>query len=195
MLVSSSAASFSWKPRVGAELIGRQAPEFSPELQWLNSKPITLASLRGKVVFLRFWMGDCSMCRATIPTLRYLQRTYEGRGLVVLGIEYNSGLPSDKIKRITEQESMKFPVAIDSGDKTVRAYWWNQDRSDPDSRHGWWGPSFLIDKQGRIRWVHEGGALLMTGERKSQAFEDLKKLLDTVLEEKVASPTKEGVAR
>lgn len=189
-LLYNSLPALSRDPRVGADLIGTEAPEFAADLKWLNSKPITIASLRGKLVFVRFWMADCPMCRATIPTLRYLKSAFGDRGLVVLAIEYNSDLESDQVKRITEQESMNFPVAIDKQRKTAKAFWWNRDRSDPRTRRGWWAPSFLIDRKGQIRWVHEGGALLLStgqgAESENPAFDDLVRALDQLLARKAS---------
>ncbi len=65
-------------------LEGKPAPELA-ELQWLGSKPQSLASLRGKAVLLYFWAHWCSDCRAEAPLLADLQRIYGPRGLVLIG--------------------------------------------------------------------------------------------------------------
>ncbi len=59
-------------------------------------------------------------------------------------------------------------------------------RTRPIDRGGWWSPSFLIDREGRIRWVHPGGALPMSDDdgAEAPAFKDLIKKLDQILLEK-----------
>src|SRR5258708_15292922 len=73
------------RPAEGQELIGRKAPPL--ELRhWLNSKPLEMSDLRGKVVLLRWWTQGCPLCVATAPALRKLQAEYGRRGLQVVGI-------------------------------------------------------------------------------------------------------------
>ena len=70
----------------GDNLIGSKAPEWNNK-DWLNSKPLQLADLRGKVVLIRFFMeSNCPMCRASAPHLNEFHRLYKDRGLVVIGM-------------------------------------------------------------------------------------------------------------
>ncbi|MCZ6670014.1 MAG: thioredoxin, partial [Acidobacteria bacterium] len=59
----------------GDDLIGTVAPPFDLE-HWLNSDPLEIAALRGKVVLVRWWTDTCPFCAATAPVLRELDRSY-----------------------------------------------------------------------------------------------------------------------
>src|SRR4051812_29889605 len=62
------------------------APEFAGVAEWLNTPPLTMRGLRGKVVLVDFWTYSCINCRRTFGFLRALQRTYEPHGLVIVGV-------------------------------------------------------------------------------------------------------------
>lgn len=76
-----------WQPTEGAELIGKPAPGLSG-LTWLNSGPLRIEDLRGKVVLIRFWLVGCPYCENTAPALAGLHGKYGGDGLVVIGIHH-----------------------------------------------------------------------------------------------------------
>jgi thiol-disulfide isomerase/thioredoxin len=109
-----------------AYLIGKQAPELQQIKGWLNSKPIKLADLRGKVVLLDFWGTWCGPCVASIPELIDLNEKYHDKGLVIIGIH------DDSMKSITDLEKeigklskvrwdnkkIPFAVALDGGGST-----------------------------------------------------------------------------
>ena len=68
--VSSSAElnkDTNWEPREGLELIGTKAPSLRG-LRWLNSDPIDMKDLNGKVVLIRFWLVDCPLCTRSAPS-------------------------------------------------------------------------------------------------------------------------------
>ena len=86
LLLGSSAATLgAEKQGKGAELIGSQAPAWGA-LRWLQSEPMKLGELRGRVVLVRWWTETCPFCAASAPALRELHDTYQGRGLVVVGM-------------------------------------------------------------------------------------------------------------
>lgn len=64
----SSVPALAWKPESGSDLIGTNLPEFASSLKWLNCDPITMSSLKGRVVFVRFWMVNCHACHETMPS-------------------------------------------------------------------------------------------------------------------------------
>jgi len=172
-----------WEPEDGAEIVGRKAPEFAG-LIWVNSKPLTLAALKGKPVFVRFWLGSCPMCQGSIPTLNYLYKTYSPKGLVVIGIHHPHGVSCslespEKVDVVMHQWGMKFPVALDNDWKTINRYWTGK------SARAYTSSSVLIDRAGVIRWVHPGGLLALPaslgGEGDSPAFESLQQAIDVVL--------------
>lgn len=128
--------------------LGTSAAEFVG-LDWLNSDPITLASLKGKNVLLHFWHGNCSFCRDDIDGLTYLQKSYGPRGLVVIAI-HDSSRTSAEIKDLIEKWCVKFPVALDGDWNTTKKY---QFTNTSNYRPGY----FLIDGNGiitRVRHPH-----------------------------------------
>ena len=63
-----------------------KAPEFRKSGVWINSPPLTLKSLKGKVVLLDFWAFDCAPCIEAMPHVRELYSRYESKGLVIVGV-------------------------------------------------------------------------------------------------------------
>ena len=61
-------------------------PSLSGATEWLNSKPLTAAELRGKVVLVEFWTYSCVNWRRTLPYVRAWAQKYKDRGLVVIGV-------------------------------------------------------------------------------------------------------------
>lgn len=139
-------------PPEGQELIGKPAPSLGLK-DWLNSKPLDVSDLRGKVVLLRWWTDGCPYCAATAPALISLQKAYGSRGLQLIGVFHPK--PSgkwtiDKVRQATEEKHFTFPIAVD-GDWTALKRWWLTKDRDFTS------VSFLLDQNGIIRYVHPGG--------------------------------------
>ena len=61
------------------------APAFASG-NWINSAPLTLESLRGRVVVVDFWTFACYNCRNTLPSLKHLHAKYAAQGLTVVGV-------------------------------------------------------------------------------------------------------------
>ena len=138
----------------GTELVGRAAPEIHAE-HWINSEPLALEDLRGRVVLVRFWTAPgCPFCSATAPSLNTLHDRYGDDGLVVVGLYHHksrSPLDPADVARYAEGFGFEFPVAVDTGWRTLRSWW--LDRRE----RGWTSVSFLLDRDGVVRWVHPGG--------------------------------------
>ena len=169
-----------WRPREGAELIGKQAPEFEG-LQWLNSEPLRLKDLRGKVVLIRFWLMGCSFCVNTAPALNELHEDYRNEDLVVIGVhhpksEFARG--AKPVRRAAHRLGFQFLIAQDNEWKTINAYWTGVRRSFTSS-------TVLIDKSGVIRWVHHGGEYYRHGSnpREIEAFYSLERTIKQLLVE------------
>src|SRR5438093_12964115 len=139
-------------PDSGAEMIGRRAPAWSFE-RWIRSPALTPQDLRGKVVLLRWWTEGCDFCAATLPGLESLRKRY-GDGLLVIGV-YHPKPPrrvSDRdILAAANRLGFRGPIAVDERWTTLDRYW------RPDHDREFTSESFLIDREGVIRWVHKGG--------------------------------------
>jgi thiol-disulfide isomerase/thioredoxin len=124
------------------------APEFTGLGNWLNSPPLTLQSLRGKVVLVDFWTYTCINCYNTLPYVKSWYQDYKDKGLVVVGVhtpefpvERQTANVADALKRY----GIQYPVAQDNEYATWNAY-----------RNQYWPAFYLIDKQGNIVYRHFG---------------------------------------
>lgn len=137
----------------GGELVGTRAREWHVE-HWINSKPLTLQQLRGRVVLVRWWTApDCPFCAATAPSLNEFHQRYAARGLSVLGFYHHkedSPLRVGDVEQYAKLFKFEFPLAIDPDWTTLRSWWLTQ-------RRRFTSVSFLIDRRGVIRYVHPGG--------------------------------------
>ncbi|MCC3263634.1 redoxin domain-containing protein, partial [Paenibacillus polymyxa] len=69
-----------------AQAAPARAPEFTGIEKWLNSEPLTMESLRGKVVLVDFWTYTCINCIRTLPYVTSWHQKYKDQGLVVVGV-------------------------------------------------------------------------------------------------------------
>ena len=131
------------------------APELTGLTGWLNSDPLTLADLRGKVVLLDFWTYSCINCQRTLPYLTTWHDEYADDGLVVLGV-HSPEFAFEKVEANVADNAARlgvtYPIALDNDFRTWRAY---------DQRY--WPAHYLIDGTGEVRQVHYGeGAYAQT---------------------------------
>jgi len=136
--------------RTSLEDYGR-APEFTGIDAWINSPPLTMASLRGKVVLVEFWTHKCINCLRTLPEVTRWYNTYKNQGFVVVGVhtpESESEQQTHTVQAAVEKFGIEYPVAQDNRFSTWKAY---------DNQ--FWPASYLIDRQGSIVLKHfgEGG--------------------------------------
>jgi hypothetical protein len=150
-----AAADTAYDPDSGVELIGKPAPPWLFQ-RWVRGGPLTQEQLRGRVVLMRFFTEKCRFCEATLPAIEQLRRRDGERGLVVLGAFHP---PKAHQKRSDKQilalaDSLGFggPIACDQDWKTLNRWWLD---GHPD--RNWVSTSFLIDRDGIVRWVHGGG--------------------------------------
>jgi thiol-disulfide isomerase/thioredoxin len=133
---------------------GVEEPRAAPELAgdaWLNSPPLTLAALRGKVVLVEFWTFACGNCQNVEPHVRDWHERYAPQGLVVIGVhtpELDRERDRANVERYVKEHRIPWPVLVDNGFRTWRAY-----------HNRYWPAFYLIDAQGRIRHQRfgEGG--------------------------------------
>ncbi|HEU5182204.1 MAG TPA: redoxin family protein [Candidatus Polarisedimenticolia bacterium] len=173
-----------WEPQEGKSLLGSHAPEWSG-ITWVHGGPLTLESLKGKVILLRFWMGDCPYCIHSAPALLSLRKQYGDRGLVVVGLHHPKSEKARDIgwvSRKADELGFDFPVGQDDQWTTLRAY-----GVGTVFRH-FTSVSFLIDRNGIIRFVHDGGEFHPDGgaghEECNRAYEALQAAVETTLAHK-----------
>jgi thiol-disulfide isomerase/thioredoxin len=124
------------------------APEFAGIAAWLNSRPLTLADLRGKVVVLDFWTYSCINCLRTLPYVKRWYDAYAGAGLVVVGVhtpEFAFESVRANVERSVRKFGITYPVALDNDYATWDA-WGNR----------YWPAKYFIDRRGRVRFAHFG---------------------------------------
>ncbi len=124
------------------------APEISGAEEWLNSPPLTLAGLKGKVVLVDFWTYSCINCLRTLPYVRAWAEKYRDQGLVVIGVhapEFAFERDVGNVKRAVSDLHISYPVAIDNNYAIWRAF-----------RNQYWPAHYFIDAEGRVRHQHFG---------------------------------------
>ena len=92
-------------------LIGKPAPEL-PKSTWVNSKPLTIAALKGKVVVLDFWATGCGPCRNDPPLLESIHKKSSESGIIVIGV-HNSGGDAGEIEKFAKEMNLTYPMLID----------------------------------------------------------------------------------
>jgi len=142
------------------------APELAPGT-WINSEPLTLKSLRGRVVLIEFWTFGCYNCRNTLPFVKAWHERYASKGLTVIGVhspELDGEEKIDNVQREVASLGIHYPVVTDNDYETWREYNVNA-----------WPTIFILDKTGKIRWAHVGEG----------AYDDAEKLIQKLLTKNV----------
>ena len=100
-------------------------PPLVGAVEWLNSPPLTVEGLHGKVVLVDFWTYSCINCLRSIPYVRAWADKYKDQGLVVIGVhspEFAFEKNKDNVKRAVKELKIDYPVAIDSDYAIWRAF-------------------------------------------------------------------------
>jgi cytochrome c biogenesis protein CcdA/thiol-disulfide isomerase/thioredoxin len=124
------------------------APDFTGIDNWLNSKPLTLASLHGKVVLVDFWTYSCINCIRTLPYLESWYQKYAADGFVIVGVhspEFAFEHDTSNVEAAIARFGITYAVAQDNEFKTWSAY-----------NNVYWPAHYLIDANGNIRAEHFG---------------------------------------
>ena len=125
-----------------------KAPEFTGLSGWINSDPLTLAQLKGKVVLVDFWTYSCINCIRTQPYLKSWYSTYKDSGFVIVGVhapEFAFERDPKNVADAAKKAGLAYPIALDNNFATWNAY-----------NNQYWPSSYLIDKQGNIRRIEQG---------------------------------------
>ena len=161
-------------PPEGDELLGTKARAWTVD-RWINSQPLTLADLRGRVVLVRWFMStECPLCSATAPSLRAFDNDYRERGLSVIGMYHHKDpepLEPAKVEAYVKRFGYTFPVGIDTDWRTLKDWWLDGHERNFTS------VSFVIDKLGTIRFIHPGGKYEPGSEGEKEMRLQIEKLL------------------
>jgi thiol-disulfide isomerase/thioredoxin len=180
VLVGASVAATGFTRRLMSPFRSITAPRISgfttaPDLaagDWINSEPIKLTDLRGRVVLIDFWTFGCINCRNTLPFIKGWHDRYHEKGLTVVGVhspEFDYEKKVDNLRREVASLEIHYPVVSDNDYQTWDAY-----------NVGAWPTIFLIDKQRRIRWRHVGEG----------NYEEAERIIQELLSEEGPSPQK-----
>ena len=145
---------------------GNCAPEFAGTQEWINSQPLLMQELRGKVVLIDFWTYSCINCIRTLPFLQTWHERYADQGLVIVGVhtpEFEFEKVYDNVVQATKDMGVAWPVVQDNG----RSVW--------DSYNNrFWPAKYLIDKDGVIQYRHFGEG------RYAETEQEIRRLLEDV---------------
>ena len=124
---------------LGCEAASQKPGGVAPEIEvkgWLNTEPLTLASLKGKVVVVEFWATWCPPCRTSIPHLATLYKKHKGADFALISI---TNEPKEQIADFAKKAGMIWPVGCGS---------------TTSSKYGVSGipHAFVVDRKGEIVW-------------------------------------------
>ncbi|MBD9667751.1 thioredoxin family protein [Variovorax sp. VRV01] len=142
--------------------VAQIAPEFQNIDHWLNSQPLKLQDLRGKVVLVDFWTYTCINCLNHLPHVQAWNEKYKDKGLVVVGVhtpEFAYEKSTKNVQDAISRLQIKHAVAQDNHYATWKAF-----------NNQYWPAVYLIDKQGKIVYSHFGEGSYGTTEKKIQSL-------------------------
>ncbi|HEY9131781.1 MAG TPA: cytochrome c biogenesis protein DipZ [Dyella sp.] len=136
-------------PKAGEPLpVEGTMPSLDGATQWLNSAPLTAASLRGKVVLVDFWTYSCINCIRALPYVRAWAEKYKDHGLVVIGVhspEFAFEKIPSNVSDAVKKFDISYPVALDNDYAIWKAF-----------SNEYWPAHYFIDAKGQIRHHHFG---------------------------------------
>jgi thiol-disulfide isomerase/thioredoxin len=140
----------------------REIRSFDGNTGWLNSPPLTLEDLRGKIVLVDFWEYTCINCLRELPYLKTWYERYKQYGFVIVGVhtpEFQFAADSANVATATQHLGISWPVVLDAN----RTIW---DRYD----NMFWPRELLMDGQGDVVLDHAGEGDYPSTEAKIQAL-------------------------
>lgn len=97
--------------------LGSPAVELATKA-WVNSKPLKISQLRGKIVVLDFWGIWCRPCVEALPGVERLAQTFRSKGVVVIGIHDSDGMPKE-VAAFAKKKGLSYPLTIDQRTSVV----------------------------------------------------------------------------
>lgn len=147
------------------------APPIEGISAWINSPPLNLSALKGKVVLIDFWAYSCVNCVRTLPYVKSWYDKYHDQGLVIIGVhspEFPFESQLDNVKMAVTKYGIHYPVALDNNFVTWRNY-----------HNEFWPAHYLIDQQGNIVYQHFGEGDYLVTENNIRRLLSLKPLSST----------------
>lgn len=160
------------------EMIGQVAPPWKHQ-GWVNSKPVDLAQLRGKVILLRFFQDHAAGAAA----VRELYQTYGAQGLAVVGFYVPTPFPAEtepeQVRQLASALGFEFPVGVDARWETINRYWLNRAEAEMAAA------TFVIDRQGIIRYIQPDGLYEKNSSQRAlrREYDNLVKQIEGLLKE------------
>jgi len=124
------------------------APDIAGIEAWINSKPLQLDQLKGKVVLIDFWTYSCINCVRSLPYIKDWYAKYHKEGLVVIGVhtpEFDFEKNLENVKNSVSKYGIEYPVALDNNFVTWRNF-----------KNQFWPAHYLINKEGEVVYTHFG---------------------------------------
>jgi len=153
-----------------------EIPEDWSSLTWVHGDPQTLEQLRGRVVLIRWWTAPgCPFCKVSSVALNEWHQAYESEGLSVIGFYHHKSsapLSNDQVSEYAEGFGFQFPIAIDDGWSTLQDWWLS------GNNRAFTSVSFLLDRNGVIRYIHPGGDYVKGDEDYAEMNRMIRQLLD-----------------
>jgi len=125
-----------------------QAPALAVTTEWINSPPLQLSQLKGKVVLIDFWTYSCINCIRTIPYLNDWYKKYNQYGFEIIGVhtpEFEFEKQLANVKNAIIKDEIHYPVVLDSQYVTWKNF-----------KNSYWPAHYLIDKNGNVVYEHFG---------------------------------------
>jgi cytochrome c biogenesis protein CcdA/thiol-disulfide isomerase/thioredoxin len=152
-------------------------PDLSGATAWINSPPLSFASLHGKVVLVDFWTYSCINCLRTLPYIKAWNEKYKDSGLVIIGV-HTPEFPFEKdevnVRKAVKDLGITYAVPMDNNYKIWRSF-----------NNEYWPADYFIDATGAIRFHHFGEG----------SYDESEKQIRTLLEEANHAPLPQTATR
>jgi cytochrome c biogenesis protein CcdA/thiol-disulfide isomerase/thioredoxin len=124
------------------------APEIAGITHWINTQPLKMSDLKGRVVLVDFWTYSCINCLRTLPYLRTWYSKYHDQGFEIIGVhapEFAFESKTENVEAAVKKYGIAWPVAMDNNYGTWHNY-----------QNRYWPAHYLIDREGRVVYTHFG---------------------------------------
>lgn len=142
------AASTAAREPVALSTLDGPLPGFAGGTEWINSPPLTVEALRGKVVLVDFWTFGCYNCLNALPHVKALYARYRDRGFVVVGVhtpEFARERVPESVRAEVRRLGISYPVVIDNDNRIWNAF-----------HNRYWPAAYYADAEGQLRFYHFG---------------------------------------